>query len=157
MFAGFTTFSPEELTGLRIISGAVLLYVFAYALLAVLLHRKVFPRRSPRLAGVFMVLLPALWALLPGIFFFFINRLSWRSLQELQLGNVFNLTNVDEAGRMKHLMFAGIWLAVMIAINAKWFITQVKHFQPLVRRAQSSESTPAPPPIPASTTGVLEG
>jgi hypothetical protein len=113
---------------------AVMAYVFDYALTALLIHRKFLPRRPSKLAGLLAVLLAALWAVAPNIVLFFLNQLSWKSVEGLQLGNVFNMFSIREAGqRYYHLIFAFAWLALMIALNAKWFLRQLKNFQPLPR------------------------
>ena len=85
-----TTLEPEELNPFLISSGAIIFYMFAYALLGLFIHRKFFPRRTPRLAGIFAVMVPAAWALAPALIFFFLNRLSTRDLEHTQLGNLFN-------------------------------------------------------------------
>jgi hypothetical protein len=74
------------------------------------------------------------WALAPSIVLFFLNRLSWKSIEGLQLGNVFNVNSLrDNDQRIDHLYFAFGWLLVMLVVNAKWFARQVKNFQPLNR------------------------
>ena len=118
-------------------------YAFAYALMALFIHRKFLARRPPKLAGLLAVMLAAAWALAPSIILFFLNRLSWESIEGLQLGNVFNVTSLrDNDQRIYHQYFAFAWLLVMLAINAKWFLRQVKNFRPLVHMTQEN-----PPPV----------
>jgi hypothetical protein len=106
-------------------------YAFAYALTALFIHRKFLPRRPPKLAGLLAVLLAAAWAIVPSVVLFFLNQLSWKSVEGLQLGNVFNVFSLrDENERNLHLLFASIWLALMLALNANWFLQQVKNFRP---------------------------
>jgi hypothetical protein len=106
-------------------------YAFAYALTALFIHRKFLPRRPPKLAGLLAVLMAALWAIAPSIVLFFLNQLSWKSVEGLQLGNVFNVASLrDDDQRIYHLYFAFGWLLVMIVINAKWFLQQAKNFRP---------------------------
>ncbi len=105
-------------------------YAFAYALTALFIHRKFLSKRPPKLAGLLAVLLAAAWAIVPSIVLFFLNQLSWKSVEGLQLGNVFNVVSLrDDSQRLYHLYFAFGWLLVMIVINAKWFLQQVKNFQ----------------------------
>jgi len=109
-------------------------YAFAYALTALFIQRKFLSKRPAKLTGLIAVLLAGAWALVPNIVLFFLNRLSWSSVEGLQLGNIFNVASIrDDDRRILHLYFAFVWLLVMIAINAKWFLRQVKNFQPLVR------------------------
>jgi hypothetical protein len=109
-------------------------YTFDYALTALFIQRKFLPRRPPKLAGLLAVLLAAAWALAPSIFLFFLNQLSWKSVEGLQLGNVFNVFSLrEDSERNLHLLFASVWLALMLALNANWFLHQVKKFQPLLR------------------------
>lgn len=109
-------------------------YAFAYALTALFIHRKFLSKRPPKLAGVTAVLLAGAWAIVPSIVLFFLNQLSWKSVEGLQLGNVFNVFSLrDDDQRLYHLYFAFGWLLLMILINAKWFVRQVKNFQPLNR------------------------
>ena len=113
-------------------------YAFAYALSALFIHRKFLSRRPPKLAGLFAVLLAGAWAIVPSIVLFFLNRLSWKSVEGLQLGNVFNVFSLrDDNERNLHLWFAGVWLALMLVLNANWFLQQVKNFR----------RPPAAPPV----------
>jgi hypothetical protein len=119
-------------------------YAFAYALTALIICRKFFPRRPPKIAGVLAVLLAGGWAIAPGIVLFFLNRLSWKSLEGLQPGNVFNVASThDSVQQLDHLYCACGWLLVMVVINAKWFCRQARNFQP-------PTATP-PPPVPNET------
>jgi hypothetical protein len=113
-------------------------YAFAYALTALFIHRKFMSKRAPKLAGLLAVLLAGGWAIVPSIVLFFLNQLSWKSVEGLQLGNIFNVASLgDDDQRIYHLYFAFGWLLVMIVINAKWFLRQVKNFRP----------PPAAPPV----------
>lgn len=115
-------------------------YAFAYALTALYLHRRFMPKRAPKLAGLLAVLLVGGWAVAPGIFLFFANRLSWRSLEGLQLGNIFNVLSVSSHEGTElfyHEIFAFGWLLIIAGLNLKWFCQQVRNFRPPV----------APPPI----------
>ena len=116
-------------------------YAFAYALTALFIHRKFLARRPPKLAGLLAVLLVGIWALAPSVVLFFLNQLSWKSVEGLQLGNVFNISSLrNEHQRIYHLYFAFGWLLVMLLVNAKWFWQQVKNFQPLVRATPENPS-----------------
>jgi hypothetical protein len=115
---------------------AVLAYCVAYALSALLIHRKFLARRPPKIAGILMVLLAGVWAIAPGIILFFLNKLSWTSIEGLQLGNVFNVFFIREEGdRAYHLLFALVWMLVMMGLSARWFGRQAKNFRPLQRDA----------------------
>ena len=106
-------------------------YAFAYALTALFIHRKFLSKRPPKVAGVLAVLLAGVWAVAPSVVLFFLNQLSWKSAEGLQLGNIFNVFYLrEDEHRSYHTIFALGWLAVMAALNAKWFWTQVKNFRP---------------------------
>jgi len=106
-------------------------YAFAYALTALFIHRRFLPKRPPKLTGLIAVLLAGAWAIAPSIVLFFLNQLSWKSVEGLQLGNIFNVVSIhDETQRFDHLYFSLGWLLLMILINAKWFLQQVKNFYP---------------------------
>ena len=109
-------------------------YAFDYALLALFIHRTFLSKRPAKLTGLIAVLLAGAWALVPGMVQFFLNQLSWKSVEGLQLGNIFNVFSLrDEERRIYHLYFAFAWLVVMLIINTRWFLRQVKNFQPPVR------------------------
>lgn len=128
-----------------------LCYALDYALVGLFLHRKFLARRPAKLAGIFTVIVPAAWALLPVLFFFFLNRLSTRDLEHIQLGNVFNIFVVGlKAQKQEHLLFAGGWLVLMLALNFTWFLQQMKNFQPLRRTKPAPTAVDAPPVIPAA-------
>jgi hypothetical protein len=119
-------------------------YAFAYGLTALFIHRNFLPKRPPKITGILAVMLAGAWALLPSIVMFFLNQLSWKSVEGLQLGNIFNVVSLrDDDQRIDHLYFAFGWLLVMIVINAKWFFQQVQNFQPPARSAPEP-----PPPVP---------
>ena len=109
----------------------VVLYAFAYGLLALFLHRKFLPKRPPKVAGVIILTLIALGALVPNIILFFFNRLSWNTVEGLQIGNLFNVFSLRETGLLKyHQFFAGGFLLAMILLNLGWFVRQIKNFRP---------------------------
>ena len=120
--------------------GITTAYAFAYALTALFIHRKFMSRRPPKLTGLLAVLLAGAWAVVPSIGLFFMNQLSWKSVEGLQLGNVFNVFSLrDDEQLFAHLYFAVGWLVVVLILNAKWFAQQAKNFQPLNRTQ--------PPPV----------
>jgi hypothetical protein len=121
--------------------GAWCLYGFCYALTGLFLHRVIFPSRTPMLASIFSFMIPALWAVLPNFVMFLFNRLSWRAIEDRQLGNVFNvlLTN-DPAQQQAHLGFAAGWAVLALLANVPWFIRQARAFKPLPR---SQDTSPA--------------
>jgi hypothetical protein len=106
-------------------------YAFAYALTALFFHRKYLSKLPPKLTGLIAVLLATAWAIVPSIVLFFLNQLSWKSVEGLQLGNIFNVTTLlGGSQRLYHLYFAFGWLLVMVGVNAKWFLQQVNNFCP---------------------------
>ncbi len=106
-------------------------YAFAYALMGLFIHRWFLPARPAKFAGLLAVLLMGVWAIAPSIVLFFLNRLSWKAVEDLQLGNISNVFYLrDDEHRYYHTWFALAWLVVMILINVKWFWTQVKNFRP---------------------------
>jgi hypothetical protein len=154
-FGGISTFSVDELWDFELSWGAILLYASAYALTALFLHRQFLARRSPKLAGILAILLPGAWALLPNIVLFFLNQLSWTSLEKLQLGNIFNLFILrDQSLKYTHVICGAIWLAVMLALNTRWFVRQAREFKPLDPSGEQP-ATAAPPPLPGGA-GALE-
>jgi hypothetical protein len=121
------------------------------------IHRKFFSARSPKLAGIFSVLLPSIWAVLPALVLFFLNNLSHRSMERNQLGSIFNLLfnvqNIEQ--KVAHLVCAAAWLLLMVILNASWFFRQISQFKPL---DAATEPMPpvratAPPPIPGQMVG----
>ncbi len=100
-------------------------------LTALLIHRKFLPKHPAKLAGLLAVLLAGAWAILPSIVLFFLNQLSWKSVEGLQLGNMFNVSyRLDSGQQQLHLIFASTWLVLMLLLNAKWFLAQLKNFRP---------------------------
>ncbi len=125
----------EEFT---LCTATTIIYALAYALTARFIHRKFFPKRPPQIAGLLTILLISLVAIGPGIVLFFLNQLSWKSIDGLQLGNIFNIYSIHEPSQQwSHLYVAVGWLGLMLAINAGWFLKQWRNFQPL--RSSASE------------------
>ena len=113
-------------------------YAFAYALTALFIHRKFLSSRPPKITGLIAILLAGGWAIAPSIFLFFANQLSWKSVEGLQLGNVFNVYfNRDTAQLVYHEYFAFGWLVLMILLNVSWFSRQWKNFKPLEKTASA--------------------
>jgi hypothetical protein len=128
-FVGFS--APAEVQEYLKSLAIVVLYAFAYSLLALFIHRKFFPKRPPKVAGVIILTLIALGALAPNIILFFFNRLSWNTVEGLQIGNLFNVFSLRETDQLKyHEFFAGGFLLAMILLNLRWFLRQVKNFRP---------------------------
>lgn len=110
---------------------AVAAYIFDYALTALFIQRKFFPRTPPKVTGLFAIALAAAWALAPSIILFFSNQLTWKSFEGLELGNVFNVIAMSDNDKVVyHIFFAFGWLAVAILLNAKWFVKQARNFCP---------------------------
>ena len=139
--AGMSTTDHEEFT---LFTSTTIFYVFAYALAARLIYRKFFPKRPPQIVGLLTLLLVGVVAIGPGIALFFLNQLSWKSIEGLQLGNVFNIFSLHERGQqMGHFYFASGFLVVMLILNAKWFLNQWRTFLPL------ATASPEKPPLAA--------
>jgi hypothetical protein len=137
---GYTSISADDLRRSCTLSGAAGLYIFAYALTALFIHRQWLGRRPPRLTGVLALMIPGLLAVGPNLILFFIDRLTWSAVEQLQLGNLFNLFAVNQTDDLEtHLIFAAGWLLIALAINARWFVRQTRCFQPPNRM-------PPPPP-----------
>jgi hypothetical protein len=125
--------------------GAFAIYAFAYALTALFIHRTFFPHKSQKIAGLLAVLITAVCALTPTIVLFFMNKLTWNSIEHLELGNVFNIFSMRDDGRLiDHFYFALCWFAVIAALNARWFFRQLRNFVPPPKEA---------PPVIAYGTG----
>jgi ABC-type transport system involved in multi-copper enzyme maturation permease subunit len=117
----------------------LMLYFFAYALFARWLHRRFLPKTAPKMAGIMTVFLTALTALGPNIVLFFLNQLSWKSADHLQLGNAFNLMGQhDSDQQMIHLWFALGLLLIAFVLNAKWFFNQWNYFRPPAEKVPPS-------------------
>jgi hypothetical protein len=123
------------------ITAAAVLYGFDYALTALFLHRQFLSRRTPTLAGVFTLLIPAALATVPPLVLFLVNRLTWSSIDHIQLGNLFNLFFLSEPELWPHFLFAAGWLLVALALNARWFWRQLQHFRRLEPTAQPANET----------------
>ncbi|HLP77863.1 MAG TPA: hypothetical protein VK327_13200, partial [Candidatus Paceibacterota bacterium] len=153
-FSGFSGGMPEFVDDFDTMVPALVLYGFAYALTALFIQRRFFSRRPPKLAGIITILLPAIWALVPNIFLFFTNRLSFHEMERNQLGNIFNVFMVKEyPQRLSHLICAGIWFALMVVLNLKWFSEQRKEFRPLEKYTgpKAAPLNAVPPRLPAET------
>jgi hypothetical protein len=106
-------------------------YVFAYALTGLFIQRRFFPRRAPKFAGCFAIIVCALAVVGPMIVRFFLNELTWASVEKVQLGSVLNIFIMREADHyLGHQLCAGFWLLIAIGINATWFFRQVENFRP---------------------------
>ncbi len=118
---------------------SLLLYGFAYALAGLWIHRRFLSRRPAKLAGLFAVLLPAGYAIVLYFGLFFINRLSWKTVESLQPGNMFNVYALkDPQQKTVHLFFAVAMFLIFCALNLKWFSRQARRFQ----RYERSEIVP---------------
>jgi hypothetical protein len=139
---GYQSLSTTDLHNSIVIYGAMAMYLLACSLTALFIQRRFFGRRPPRLTGALALMIPGALAVGPNLVLFFLNRLTWTSVERLQLGNVFNLFVVNEpAHRNAHLIFAGSWLLIALTLNARWFVRQVSRFQPLERPAAAAPHT----------------
>ena len=147
--AGSATLVPLLQEGGQFFTGfypPMALYLFAYALFALVIRRRFMPRLAPKIAGILAVFITAITALGTNIVLFFMNELSWRSADHLQLGNAFNLMTEHEANQyIEHLVFALGLLLVAGILNTSWFFAQWKYFR---RPAAANPPAPAAPPQP---------
>ena len=126
----------------------IFLYALAYCLYGIFIHRRFQPHRPAIFAGLCSVALPALWAIVPNLVLFFLNKLSWDALQERQLGNIFNAFALkDRSFMLDHQMCAIAMALIGVVLNLRWFLAQRRAFVPLVRVAPSA-APDAPPPLP---------
>lgn len=110
---------------------AVLFYSYSYILTGLFIHRNFFRHRSPIFASLIAILIPLLFATLPALILFFINRLTWQVMEGLQLGNVFNLAFSRDAGHLlTHFYFALGWAILAFMMNLPWFFRQMRAFSP---------------------------
>jgi hypothetical protein len=137
--------SDEDFKQFLILYPTAMIYALDYALTALFIHRKFLPNRPAKITGLFAILIAGMWAVGPSIVLFFMNRLTWNSVEGLQLGNVFNAFYLHSDERLPdHLIFAGGWLILMLMLNAKWFWQRVKNFQPPIRVTPEN----SPPVLP---------
>jgi len=123
----------------------IILYVLAYSLFGLFIHRRFQPHRPPIFAAMVSIALPVLWAVVPNLVLFFLNKLSWEALQERQLGNIFNVFGMKhQAFIHDHLVCALVLATLGVVMNLKWFLVQRAAFQPLRREA----APVIPPPTP---------
>jgi hypothetical protein len=139
---------PDQYYSMEMNGSATVLYAFAYALTALWVHRQFFAGQSPKWAGLLSVVLPGVWAIVPFLAFFTFNRLTWRTVETSQLGNVFNVFFVRDAHKLNHVVCGVIWVFLMLLLNARWFARQARQFKP-------PEPVPprinAPAPVAVST------
>ena len=132
---------PDWVTGM-LASGAL-----AYVLFGLFIHRRFQPHRPPIFAALCAVALPALWAIVPNLVLFFLNKLSWDALQERQLGNIFNVFAMkDRSFIVDHQLCALVMVAIGVVLNLKWFFAQRAAFQPLRREVTAVPPVVATPP-----------
>jgi len=123
----------------------IILYVLAYSLFGLFIHRRFQPHRPPIFAAMVAIALPVLWAVVPNLVLFFLNKLSWEALQERQLGNLFNVFGMKHQAFIHDHLVCALALATLgVVINLNWFLVQRAEFKPLRRDAQPI----IPPPLP---------
>ena len=141
----FGAFSGE----LEMTLSTLFLYALAYCLYGLFIHRRFQPHRPAIFAGLCSIALPALWAIVPNLVLFFLNKLSWDALQERQLGNIFNIIAMkDRSFTLDHQMCALVMVVIGVGLNFRWFLAQRRAFVPLVREAAAvPPATATPPPL----------
>ncbi len=131
-----------------LVLSTLFLYALAYVLLGLFIHRRFQPNRPPIFAGLCSVALPALWAIIPNLVLFFLNKLSWDALQERQLGNIFNVFALkDRSFNADHQVCALAMVAIGVTLNFRWFLAQRRAFQAMPREAAAVPPKSATPPV----------
>lgn len=106
-------------------------YIFDYALTALFIQRKFLAGRPAKMTGLLAIVLASIWALAPSVILFFLNQLTWKSIEGLELGNIFNVFSMHDDSRLVyHTIFAFGWLGLILLANLKWFFDRVKNFRP---------------------------
>ena len=125
----------------------IVFYFFAYALTGLYLHRRFWPTRPPKLAGIAAVVVPLLLGVIPTLVLFFLNRFTSTSLDKFMPGNIFNLSVQDGAHAGLHFIAAAVWLVVMLALNAPWFFRQFAAFKNYLPAGEKAADGSTLPPI----------
>lgn len=149
-FLVFVFFFPNVAhTGNTLLSlGAVATYTFDYALTGLFIQRTFLPSRPAKLTGLIAAIFAGACCLMPSIVLFFLNRLTWTSIEGLELGNAFNVFSMrDDTPLIEHVYFSLGWLALMALLNGPWFMRQLKNFAP-----PSRETPPVIAYAPANPT-----
>jgi hypothetical protein len=126
--------SPGHITraGDWLVYGTVAAYAVSYSLTALFFHRKFLPARSPKLTPLIAAFVCGVFSLLPSVILFLLNKLSWASIERLELGNVFNLFSMrDDSRLIDHFYFAFGWFVLMMMANGPWLARQWQNFAPL--------------------------
>ena len=127
---------------------SVVAYFFAYALTGLYLHRRFWPTRPPKLAGIAAVIVPLLFGVIPTLVLFFLNRFTSTSLDQFMPGNIFNLfVRNAEANATLHFMVAAAWAAFMLALNARWFFRQFAAFTNYLPAGEKAADGSTLPPL----------
>jgi hypothetical protein len=106
-------------------------YIFDYALTAVFIQRKFLSSRPAKMTGLLAIVLASIWALAPSVILFFLNQLTWKSIEGLELGNIFNVFSMHDDSRLiYHSVFAFAWLGLILLLNLKWFFDRIRNFRP---------------------------
>ena len=125
-----------------VVPSIFVLYCFAYALLGLWLHRTLLPKKSPKLASLFFVLL----LLLPFLFLIIVYFVFAQDMIDEDwvipgmVPNVFMVMNnypeeERNLGLWVHFVSAIFMVGLTLLLNTKWIIQQVKQFKPLQRSA----------------------
>lgn len=147
-FSSFMSAEMDKLWEVSNLTATLFFYIFAYALLGLFIHRTFFPHRKPVWAGILAILIPGLWGVLPNLVYFFMNKLSWNTLEERQLGNIFNLFVGQEDGyRVDHMLFSAGFSVLMLLLNMKWFGKQSRAFKPYEREEHHPQPAAVSPAV----------
>ena len=119
---------------------AIVLYALAYALYGAALRRWFFSRRPPVLAGVFAVVLPTLWLVIPMITSFIWNNFRFDILERVHLGDPVNvfMPKMEPYWR-SHLGCAAVMAAVGLVLNFRWLVAGMRGFKPLETESEAAK------------------
>ena len=151
-FTGFA-FAPRSIRSITpgghdwLVFASIIAYFFAYALTGLYLHRRFWPTRPPKLAGIAAVIVPLLFGVIPTLVLFFLNRFTSTSLDQFMPGNIFNLFVQSGANAGSHLITAAAWLTVMLILNAPWFFRQFAAFKNYLPAGEKAADGSTLPPI----------
>lgn len=127
--------------------GAALGYTFAYVLTGLLIHRRLTPQLTPKMAAIFAVGVYFATVMLPYLGLLLVYGLQWGAFDVLIPGSIMNALSCKETGEVNlHVVFSLVWLTGVVILNLPWFVHQVREFKHEVPQLQPVQM-PAPPVI----------
>lgn len=119
----------------------LILYGLAYCFFGLSIQRWFFPHKTTMLAGLFAVLLPVIWCIVPTIILMFLNDFTFDFLKRQQLGNPLNLFNGGEQFLLNHLYCALVMTGIGLLINIPWLIRSWREFKPLDAASENEKES----------------